>query len=138
MASSDGGARLDSALCLRAGLPSGCVNLVLQIVMHVFRRGGAKWTDTVYTILLASEGVFQVSPFVSYHISNKWFQFVRVVRSEVEYDNVVLNRKVRLHVGPLRVSAGRCKCHCLTSRISDDVEFNYLACYSHVKNPTLR
>ena len=47
------------------------------------------------------------------------------MRSEAEYDNVVLNRKVRLHVGPLRVSAGRCKCYCLTSRISDDVEFNH-------------
>ena len=93
--------------------------------MHVFRRGGAKWTDTVYTILSASEGAFQVSPFVSYHILNQWFQFVHVVRSEAEHDNAVLNRKVRLHVGPLRVSAGRCKCYCLTSRISDDVEFNH-------------
>ena len=52
-------------------------------------------------------------------------QFVHVVRSEAEYDNVVLNGKVRLHVGPLRVIVGRCKCYYLTSRISDDVEFNH-------------
>ena len=93
--------------------------------MHVFRRGGSKWTDTVYTVLSVLEGVFQVSPFVSRRMLNQWFQFVRVACSEAEYDIVVLNRNVRLHVGPLCVSAGRCKCYCLTSRISDDVEFNY-------------
>ena len=37
--------------CLRAVLPSGCITLVLSIVTHVFRRGGAKWTDTVHTVI---------------------------------------------------------------------------------------